>query len=140
MWEWSGVVLLLIYVWNQMYNDFRVLYLTAIVGDITPIDGIPKEEKRRREQEALDHMCKVLGGGSRGTLVFNHSFFLFLRKQIIFTCIDSQYIFNNEAKEIAELWTEYEANSSPEAKFVKDLDKVCGCLAILSFNDLFMRS
>lgn len=84
-------------------------------------------------------MCKVLGGGSRGILVFNHSFFLFLRKQIILTCIDSQYIFNNEAKEIAELWTEYEANSSPEAKFVKDLDKVCGCLAILSFNDLFMR-
>ncbi|CAI8587231.1 unnamed protein product [Vicia faba] len=76
----------------------------AIVGDITPADGVPKEEKSRREQEALDHMCKVLGGGSR-------------------------------AKEVAELWTEYEANSSPEAKFVKDLDKVEMILQALEYED-----
>ncbi|XP_061350181.1 uncharacterized protein LOC133295372 isoform X2 [Gastrolobium bilobum] len=76
----------------------------AIVGDITPSDGISKEEKSRREQEALDHMCKVLGGGPR-------------------------------AKEIAELWTEYEANSSPEAKFVKDLDKVEMILQALEYED-----
>ena len=31
---------------------------------------------------------------------------------------------NLAAKEIAELWTEYEENSSPEAKIVKDFDKV----------------
>lgn len=37
----------------------------AIVGDITPSDGIPKEEKSRREREALDEMCKLLGGGVR---------------------------------------------------------------------------
>uniref|UniRef100_A0A0E0CGM2 5'-deoxynucleotidase n=1 Tax=Oryza meridionalis TaxID=40149 RepID=A0A0E0CGM2_9ORYZ len=37
----------------------------AIVGDITPSDGVPKEEKSRREQEALDHMCSLLGGGPR---------------------------------------------------------------------------
>ncbi|KAG6470740.1 hypothetical protein ZIOFF_071817 [Zingiber officinale] len=35
----------------------------AIVGDITPSDGIPKAEKSRREQEALDEMCRILGGG-----------------------------------------------------------------------------
>lgn len=39
----------------------------AIVGDITPSDGIPKMEKSRREREALDHMCNLLGEGSRGT-------------------------------------------------------------------------
>lgn len=37
----------------------------AIVGDITPSDGIPKEEKSRREQAALNEMCEILGGGMR---------------------------------------------------------------------------
>ncbi|KAJ9708043.1 hypothetical protein PVL29_000216 [Vitis rotundifolia] len=39
----------------------------AIVGDITPSDGIPKEEKSRLERAALKEMCEVLGGGIRGT-------------------------------------------------------------------------
>lgn len=37
----------------------------AIVGDITPSDGVPKAEKSRMEQEALNKMCQVLGGGMR---------------------------------------------------------------------------
>ncbi|KZV29345.1 hypothetical protein F511_18496 [Dorcoceras hygrometricum] len=37
----------------------------AIVGDITPSDGVPKEVKSRLEQSALDEMCMVLGGGMR---------------------------------------------------------------------------
>lgn len=37
----------------------------AIVGDITPSDGVPKAEKSRMEQEALNQMCEVLGGGMR---------------------------------------------------------------------------
>ncbi|TYI46054.1 hypothetical protein E1A91_D13G079500v1 [Gossypium mustelinum] len=37
----------------------------AIVGDITPSCGVPKEEKSRREQAALTEMCKILGGGMR---------------------------------------------------------------------------
>ncbi|KAJ3695314.1 hypothetical protein LUZ60_000691 [Juncus effusus] len=37
----------------------------AIVGDITPSDGVPKAEKSRLEQEALSEMCEVLGGGLR---------------------------------------------------------------------------
>ncbi|CAI0552686.1 unnamed protein product [Linum tenue] len=37
----------------------------AIVGDITPSDGVPKAEKSRREQAALKEMCKMLGGGMR---------------------------------------------------------------------------
>ncbi|XP_030954964.1 HD domain-containing protein 2 [Quercus lobata] len=76
----------------------------AIVGDITPSDGISKEEKSRREREALDHMCKLLGGGSR-------------------------------AQEIGELWLEYEENSSPEAKIVKDLDKVEMILQALEYEN-----
>ncbi|XWS73155.1 hypothetical protein CRYUN_Cryun02cG0101300 [Craigia yunnanensis] len=76
----------------------------AIVGDITPSDGISKAEKSRREQEALDHMCKLLGGGSR-------------------------------AKEIEELWMEYEENSSSEAKIVKDFDKVEMILQALEYEN-----
>ncbi|KAF7808959.1 HD domain-containing protein 2 [Senna tora] len=37
----------------------------AIVGDITPSDGVPKAEKSRMEQAALNEMCEVLGGGMR---------------------------------------------------------------------------
>lgn len=40
--------------------------LIAIVGDITPSDGVPKEEKRRMEQAALNEMCNILGGDMRG--------------------------------------------------------------------------
>ncbi|CAN1165518.1 5'-deoxynucleotidase HDDC2 [Linum perenne] len=76
----------------------------AIVGDITPSDGVPKEEKSRKEAEALDHMCKLLGGGSR-------------------------------AKEIEQLWKEYEDNSSPEAKLVKDFDKVEMILQALEYEN-----
>ena len=38
-----------------------------------------------------------------------------------------------KASEIAELWMEYEANSSPEAKFVKDLDKVWALVIYLFY-------
>ncbi|KAJ0091526.1 hypothetical protein Patl1_14437 [Pistacia atlantica] len=76
----------------------------AIVGDITPSDGISKAEKSQREREALDHMCKLLGGEAR-------------------------------AKEISELWMEYEENSSAEAKIVKDFDKVEMILQALEYEN-----
>lgn len=44
--------------------------MIAIVGDITPSDGVPKEEKSRRESAALNEMCQLLGGGMRGTKIF----------------------------------------------------------------------
>eukprot|EP00252_Welwitschia_mirabilis_P018230 TRINITY_DN40517_c0_g1_i1.p1 TRINITY_DN40517_c0_g1~~TRINITY_DN40517_c0_g1_i1.p1 ORF type:complete len:211 (-),score=56.76 TRINITY_DN40517_c0_g1_i1:117-749(-) len=75
----------------------------AIVGDITPSDGISKEEKSRREKSALEDMCKILDGGLRG-------------------------------KEIYDLWNEYETNSSPEAKIVKDFDKVEMILQALEYE------
>ncbi|KAJ9162829.1 hypothetical protein P3X46_022571 [Hevea brasiliensis] len=76
----------------------------AIVGDITPSDGISKAQKSRQEREALDHMCKLLRGGLG-------------------------------ANEINQLWMEYEENSSPEAKIVKDFDKVEMILQALEYEN-----
>lgn len=64
----------------------------SLVGDITPYDGIAKEEKQRMEKEALDKICNTLGN-------------------------------TPSASEIRELWNEYEAGLTEEAKMVKDFDK-----------------
>ncbi|HEX2094905.1 MAG TPA: HD domain-containing protein [Longimicrobiaceae bacterium] len=61
----------------------------SIVGDITPYDGVPVEEKHRREGEAMAHLATLLGRG-----------------------------------EIRELWEEYQAGATPEARFVKELDRL----------------
>ncbi|CAG8632852.1 7350_t:CDS:2 [Paraglomus occultum] len=65
----------------------------SIVGDITPRDGITKEEKSRREQEAMQKLCKDILGETP------------------------------QSQEIYDLWTEYERAETREALFVKDLDK-----------------
>lgn len=61
----------------------------SVVGDITPYDGIPTEEKHRREREALAELSAMLGDG-----------------------------------EILALWEEYQAAATPEARWVKELDKL----------------
>lgn len=48
-------------------NRFLILwYITAIVGDITPSDNVPKEEKNRLESAAISEMCAMLGDGFEG--------------------------------------------------------------------------
>lgn len=66
----------------------------AIVGDITPVDGISKEEKHRREYSSIVYMTDLVKP-------YNPS----------------------AAKEIVDLWLEYENIATPEARFVKDVDK-----------------
>lgn len=69
----NGLLLMCcIHLFLRLISD---LYFAAIVGDITPSDGVPKLEKSKREREALEHMCKLLGGGPRGDLSFS-SFFI----------------------------------------------------------------
>ncbi|VVT49071.1 uncharacterized protein SAPINGB_P002089 [Magnusiomyces paraingens] len=67
----------------------------SLVGDITPKDPVPKEEKHRRELAAMEYLTKGL------IEPFNPS----------------------AAQEILDLWNEYENVASPEARFVKDVDK-----------------
>ena len=65
----------------------------AEVGDLTPLDGVPKEEKTRREAEALAYLVHDLLGSSPAAL------------------------------RIEELWLEYEHRTTLEARLVKDLDR-----------------
>nr|XP_015803508.2 HD domain-containing protein 2 [Nothobranchius furzeri] len=62
----------------------------CIVGDIAPSDNVSKEEKHRREKEAMEHLTRLLPEGLK--------------------------------QEIYALWEEYEHQSSPEARLVKQFD------------------
>ena len=65
----------------------------AIVGDITPTCGVSDEDKFRLERDAVAHIKATLGSTNLAGI------------------------------EIEELWLEYEAGESEEAKLVKDFDK-----------------
>ncbi|KAL5066139.1 hypothetical protein RYX36_027876 [Vicia faba] len=77
----------------------------AMILDTTPLDEISKEIKHQRGQAAVDYICRILG------------------------------VEGSRGKEVTELWMDYEANSSPEAKFVKDLDKVEMILQALDYEE-----
>ncbi|HET7838754.1 MAG TPA: HD domain-containing protein [Rectinemataceae bacterium] len=62
----------------------------AYAGDITPVDGVPREEKTRLERESI---LRALEGHSDLT------WFL-------------------------DLWEEFERGESPEARFVRELDRL----------------
>ncbi|KAJ7065304.1 HD domain-containing protein [Mycena amicta] len=65
----------------------------AHVGDITPREGISAFEKRRREAETIQNIVHDMLHDTPA------------------------------AKQIEALWTEYEERKTPEARFVKDLDR-----------------
>ncbi|CAN9158242.1 unnamed protein product [Alternaria alternata] len=69
----------------------------ALVGDITPVDGVSKEEKSRREAETMDYICTTLLGKFNGGL---------------------------NGQDIRAIWQEYEDSKTPESLFVHDIDKI----------------
>ena len=69
----------------------------SIVGDITPVDGVAKPEKSRREAETMDYISQKLLGSVYGGLA---------------------------GKEIREIWQEYEDSKTLDSHFVHDLDKM----------------
>ena len=69
----------------------------ALVGDITPVDGVAKTEKNRRESTTMNYFTKVLLGRVNGGLT---------------------------GTEIKALWQEYEDGETLDSKFVHDVDKV----------------
>jgi len=69
----------------------------SLVGDLTPVDGVPKVEKNRREAETMDYICHNLLGNVAGGLA---------------------------GRDIRNIWQEYEDSVTLESKFVHDIDKV----------------
>lgn len=69
----------------------------ALVGDITPVDGVPKVEKNRREADTMEYICKELLGKVGGGLT---------------------------GQDIRAIWQEYEDSETLESKYVHDIDKV----------------
>jgi len=69
----------------------------ALVGDITPVDGVLKPEKSRRETETMEYMCKDLLGNVGGGLT---------------------------GEDIRRIWQEYEDSETLESKYVHDIDKM----------------
>ncbi|KDN47133.1 hypothetical protein K437DRAFT_255919 [Tilletiaria anomala UBC 951] len=76
----------------------------AEVGDLTPLDDVPKEEKLRREREAIDYYVHDLLESSPAAL------------------------------RIEKLWQEYEDRITKESKLVKDLDRFELCLQALEYE------
>ncbi|KAK0627540.1 metal dependent phosphohydrolases with conserved 'HD [Immersiella caudata] len=68
-----------------------------LVGDITPVDGVAKPEKSRREAETMDYITKRLLGNVNG---------------------------GDVGKVIREVWQEYEDSRTLESHFVHDIDKM----------------
>lgn len=72
----------------------------SLVGDITPVDGVAKPEKNRREAATMDYITKNLLGnvwGGEGKTV---------------------------AEDIRAVWQEYEDSETLESHFVHDIDKM----------------
>lgn len=69
----------------------------GLVGDLTPVDGVPKVEKNRREAATMDWVAQsLLGKVHRGI----------------------------PGKEMRAIWQEYEDSETLESKFVHDVDKL----------------
>ena len=79
----------------------------SLVGDITPVDGVSKSEKSRRETETMEYLCKGLLGN------VNHG---------------------AQGKHIREIWQEYEDGETLESKFVHDVDKMELLLQMMEYE------
>lgn len=77
------LLLLLVFLDLMCITVVPFIAIIAIVGDITPSDGIPKLEKSRMEREAMEQICNLLGGGPRGALSLFFSLLFIVASAII---------------------------------------------------------
>ena len=94
--------------------------IAAIVGDITPHDGVSDAEKHSLESAAIQKMRDMLGT----SVVAGETSW---RAQCKYTCtcvVGTKSSNSPAGEEIEELWHEYEQGQTPAAQLVKDFDKV----------------
>jgi putative hydrolase of HD superfamily len=97
----------------------------ATVGDITPHCGVSDATKHDLELEAITGMTSglALGGGFNAATTTNEP-------ATKATSTPTSAV----GAEILELWKEYEAGATPEAKLVKDMDKLEMILQALEYE------
>jgi putative hydrolases of HD superfamily len=79
----------------------------SLVGDITPVDGVSKPEKSRREAETMDYLTKRLLGNVFGGLA---------------------------GDDIRAIWQEYEDSKTLDSHYVHDLDKMELLLQMIEYE------
>ena len=82
----------------------------SLVSDHTPVDGVPKPEKSRREAETMDYLCTDLLGNIHGGAA---------------------------GREIREIWQEYEDSKTLDSHFVHDVDKIELLLQMVEYEKAF---
>ncbi|KAH9217161.1 putative HD domain-containing protein C4G3.17 [Leptodontidium sp. 2 PMI_412] len=84
----------------------------ALVGDITPVDGVAKHEKNRRESTTMDYFTNSLLGRVNGGIT---------------------------GQELKAIWQEYEDSETPESQFVHDVDKIELILQMVEYELIHER-
>jgi len=79
----------------------------SLVGDITPMDDVSKEEKSRREADTMDYLSEGLLGRVAGGV---------------------------QGQGIQAIWEEYEEGKTPESVFVHDVDKMELLLQMMEYE------
>ena len=79
-----------------------------LVGDITPVDGVAKPEKNRREAATMDYLTKTLLGGLPGGA--------------------------STGEEMRAIWQEYEDSQTLDSHFVHDVDKMELLLQMMEYE------
>ncbi|KAF1819585.1 uncharacterized protein K489DRAFT_417691 [Dissoconium aciculare CBS 342.82] len=103
----------------------------SLVGDITPVDGVPKAEKSRREAATMDYLCGGLLGGVGGGIAADAA------AGGASTTTDADEDGDQRGgpgRAIRALWQEYEDSRTLEAKFVHDVDKLELLLQMLEYE------
>jgi len=88
----------------------------AIVGDITPHCGVSEEDKHAREAAAMERIAAMLSGRPAAAPASTDD--------AAAAAPADDAALSAAARDVRALWREYEAGVTPEARLVKDLDRL----------------